>query len=83
MNLRCIRYDMLYSYVLNRVHYWAKQTEIDEDGLVQAFAKNLRRLRPRNKPSNLQGYMPDGAAQPAVAKLQAVRGCSATDVKVC
>ena len=33
-----IRYDVLYTYVLARVRYWAKQAEIDEDDLLQLYA---------------------------------------------
>ncbi len=34
-----IRYDVLYTYVLARVRYWAKQAEIDEDALLQRLLK--------------------------------------------
>ena len=34
-----IRYDVLYTYVLARVRYWAKQAEIDEDALLQKLLK--------------------------------------------
>lgn len=33
-----IRYDVLYTYVLARVRYWAKQAAIDEDDLLQLYA---------------------------------------------
>lgn len=33
-----IRYDVLYTYVLDRIRYWAKQAEIDEDALLQLYA---------------------------------------------
>lgn len=40
--MRCtphyIRYDVLYTYVLDRIRYWAKQAEIDEDALLQLYA---------------------------------------------
>ena len=34
-----IRYDVLYSYVLSRIRYWAKQAEIDEEGLLEKLLK--------------------------------------------
>ena len=34
-----IRYSILYTYVLARVRYWAKQAEIDEDALLQRLLK--------------------------------------------
>lgn len=34
-----IRYDVIYTYVLARVRYWAKQAEIDEDALLQSLLK--------------------------------------------
>jgi len=34
-----IRYDVLYSYVLSRIRYWAKQAEIDERGLLEKLLK--------------------------------------------
>ena len=34
-----IRYDVLYTYVLARVRYWAKQAEIDEEALLQRLLK--------------------------------------------
>ena len=34
-----IRYDVLYTYVLARVRYWAKQAEIDENTLPQRLLK--------------------------------------------
>ena len=33
-----IRYDVLYTYVLDGIRYWAKQAEIDEDALLQLYA---------------------------------------------
>ena len=30
-----IRYDVLYTYVLARVRYWAKQAEIDEEDVYK------------------------------------------------
>lgn len=39
-----IRYDVLY-YVLDRVRYWAKQAEIDEDALLQRLLKTGDRER--------------------------------------
>ena len=40
-----IRYDVLYTYVLARVRYWAKQAEIDEDVLLQRLLKTGDRER--------------------------------------
>lgn len=40
-----IRYDVLYTYVLARVRYWAKQAEIDEDALLQRLLKTGDRER--------------------------------------
>ena len=40
-----IRYDVLYTYVLDRVRYWAKQAEIDEDALLQRLLKTGDRER--------------------------------------
>ena len=50
-----IRYDVLYTYVLARVRYWAKQAEIDEDVLLQRLLKPVTgnvRQSPRNRPTN-------------------------------
>ena len=38
-SMHYIRYDVLYTYVLARVRYWAKQAEIDEDALLQRLLK--------------------------------------------
>lgn len=43
--LHYIRYDVLYTYVLARVRYWAKQAEIDEDVLLQRLLKTGDRER--------------------------------------
>lgn len=37
-SMHYIRYDVLYTYVLARVRYWAKQAAIDEDDLLQLYA---------------------------------------------
>ena len=37
-SMHYIRYDVLYTYVLDRIRYWAKQAEIDEDALLQLYA---------------------------------------------
>ena len=34
-----IRYDVLYSYVLSRIRYWAKEAKINEDELLQKLLK--------------------------------------------
>lgn len=49
-----IRYDVLYTYVLARVRYWAKQAEIDEDALLQRLLKtgDKERLAASKKQTN-------------------------------
>lgn len=49
-----IRYDVLYTYVLARVRYWAKQAEIDEDALLQRLLKtdDKERLAASKKQAN-------------------------------
>jgi DNA invertase Pin-like site-specific DNA recombinase len=42
-----IRYDVLYSYVLSRIRYWAKQAEIDEEGLLEKLLKTSDSERAR------------------------------------
>ena len=39
------RYDVLYTYVLARVRYWAKQAEIDEEALLQRLLKTSDKER--------------------------------------
>lgn len=34
-----IRYDVLYTYVLSRIQYWAKQAQLDEERLLQHILK--------------------------------------------
>ena len=34
-----IRYDVLYTYVLSRIQYWAKQAQLDEERLLQQILK--------------------------------------------
>ena len=49
-----ICYDVLYTYVLARVRYWAKQAEIDEDALLQRLLKtgDKERLAASKKQAN-------------------------------